>query len=93
MAISDEGFVSAVNEKWKQMLGQWMKVVFASDVAGKVGEWNEFKRQYGDGIFEDLIAYIESEWLDRETARQFLYCYTRNSLTVGSAALSHGTPG
>jgi hypothetical protein len=38
--------------------------------------WNDFKDQYNDDIFRPLIAYIENEWLNKDTQHGFLAILT-----------------
>lgn len=86
--ISNPGFLAAVNEKWKEMLSRWMKVVYASTVSDKLAAWNDFKTQYNSEIFHDILTYVEKEWLDNITAKRFLSCYTKHYLTFGNIATS-----
>jgi hypothetical protein len=88
IAITDPGFLDAVNKRWKEMLTLWMKVVYAPSVAEKLGEWNAFKVQYSGEIFSEILAYIEKEWLTPDTAKRFLYCFTKHYLTFGNIATS-----
>jgi hypothetical protein len=49
----------------------------------KDNEWAAFKAAYANETFQEVVEYIESEWLNQVTARKFLHCYTNEYLHFG----------
>jgi hypothetical protein len=90
---NDPEFQSHIDDNWKKMLGLWMHIVNAATVPEMRQAWDEFKQQYSSEVYREIIRYIENEWLDDDTARRFLHCYTNSFLHFGNAATSRNEAG
>lgn len=76
-----------VDNGWKKMLQRWNQVVYATSEDVLNQRWAEFQDQYKDPIFQPVLQYIQSEWLD-DCPEQFLHLYTSHYLHLGETATS-----
>ncbi|KAL2007168.1 hypothetical protein VTN00DRAFT_8606 [Thermoascus crustaceus] len=67
-SIDDPNFDKQVHEKWQQMQHLWMKVVNTATIQEKNEIWREFKQEYSDELYQPVVDYLESEWLEPDTA-------------------------
>lgn len=81
---------SQADERWKRMLEMWWKVVRAPSYPESEHAWKEFRDQYDDEIFGPLVAYIEKEWLNDDTRKQILYCFTDKAFHLDMRTTSRG---
>lgn len=76
-----------VDEGWKKMLQHWSRVVFATTYEEFKHHWESFKEHYSDPIFQPLVEYIQSEWID-DYPEQFLHFHTKQYLHLNEIATS-----
>lgn len=76
-----------VDKGWKKMLQRWNQVVYATSEDVLNQRWALFQEQYKDPIFQPILQYIQSEWLD-DCPEQFLHLYTSHYLHLGETATS-----
>ena len=69
------------------MLRRWTRIVFATTYNKFKYYWESFKERYSDPIFQLLIQYIQSEWIDNYP-EQFLHFYTKHYLYLNKIATS-----
>ncbi|ODM20249.1 hypothetical protein SI65_03302 [Aspergillus cristatus] len=81
---------SQADKRWKRMLEMWWKVVRAPSYPESEHAWKEFHDQYDDEIFGPLVAYIEKEWLNDDTQKQILYCFTDKAFHLDMRTTSCG---
>ena len=86
-------FQNQVEEKWKEMLDFWTKVITAETIEEKDQNWNRFKHEYNSEVFREIVEYLKEEWLEDETARKFLHCYTKFYKHFGNSATSRAEGG
>lgn len=86
--IDEKALLKQINDQWKSMLTEWYVVISARSISQKDHEWARFKWTYQQPAFRKLLLYIESEWLQPQTERAFLRCYTNTYLHFGQIATS-----
>ncbi|KAJ5855723.1 uncharacterized protein N7529_009667 [Penicillium soppii] len=76
-----------VDEGWKRMMKRFNRVIYATTFEAYNQKWEYFKNQYRDPIFEPLIDYIQSEWLN-DCPEKFLHYHTSHYLHLNEFATS-----
>jgi hypothetical protein len=76
-----------VDNGWKKLLKRWNWVVYTRTEAELDERWTEFQEAYKHLVFEPLLEYIQTEWLD-DCPEQFLHLYTSHYLHLGETATS-----
>ena len=76
-----------VDNGWKKMLQRFNRVVYADSEDAFAKQWDSFQEAYKDPVFQPIIQYIQSEWLD-DCPEQFLHLYTAHYLHLGETATS-----
>ncbi|OGE47089.1 hypothetical protein PENARI_c066G04429 [Penicillium arizonense] len=76
-----------VNEAWKTMLKLWIRIVYAITAEEREEKWKQFNERYKEPIFEPLLDYLRSEWLD-DCPEYFLYEYTSEYLHLNEISTS-----
>jgi hypothetical protein len=67
-----EQYRKRLDEMWKSMLGMWNQVVYASTEEDMNEMWQQFRAYYSENRYEDLISYIEEEWISPGTRERFV---------------------
>ena len=76
-----------VGNGWKKMLQRFNQVVYADSEQVLNKRWAYFQEVYGHPIYQPILQYIQSEWLD-DCPEQFLYLHTAHYLHLGETATS-----
>ncbi|KAJ5316909.1 hypothetical protein N7508_001417 [Penicillium antarcticum] len=69
------------------MLKRWIRVVYAITAEEREEKWKQFKERYEEPIFEPLLEYLQSEWLD-DCPEYFLHEYTSEYLHLNEISTS-----
>ncbi|KAJ5264490.1 hypothetical protein N7505_007283 [Penicillium chrysogenum] len=76
-----------VDKAWKKMLKRWNRIVYATTPEEKDRQWEFFKENYKDPIYEPLLRYLEDEWLE-SCPERFLHIHTSKYLHLNERATS-----
>lgn len=69
------------------MLQRFNQVVYANSEEVLNERWAYFQEVYGHPIYQPILQYIQSEWLD-DCPEQFLHLHTAHYLHLGETATS-----
>lgn len=56
-------------------------------------EWANFQAEYSENIWQEVISYITTEWMNEDIAKKFLKCYIDEFLHLGQRVTSRGEGG
>jgi len=65
-------------------MARWWIVVGAPTVPEMIQAWTDFEREYRS--YNDLVSYIQDEWINEDTKKQVLHIYTNSYLHLGNQA-------
>jgi len=78
-APDDPLFLQLVKEKQASFMSRWWAVVSARTEQEMTRAWTQFRHEY-TRPYEALVSYINDEWMDDDTAKRLLHCYTNTYL-------------
>jgi hypothetical protein len=86
-ADRDRELREIVEKAWKTMLKRWIRVVYAITTEERQERWRQLQECYKEPIFEPLLEYLRSEWLD-DCPECFLHEYTAKYLHLNEISTS-----
>ncbi|EED16916.1 conserved hypothetical protein [Talaromyces stipitatus ATCC 10500] len=79
-------FKEKVEAHWVAFWQDFIKLVNAYTEEEKDAEWNNFRAKYSHNMWDTVFEYIKKEWLQEDTAKHFLKCYTNEYLHLNKQA-------
>ncbi|EED16653.1 conserved hypothetical protein [Talaromyces stipitatus ATCC 10500] len=64
-----------IESKWRNFFGSFNKIVYAKTKEEKDEAVNAFKAEYSSDIWQEVMDYINSEWLNDDITQRFLHCH------------------
>jgi hypothetical protein len=83
-------FHRVVHARWKNMLGEWWKVLNTATHEEAMQCWENFKGIYNNNIFGRLVEYIQREWLNEPTKQCILNYFANTNFHVDMRTTSRG---
>lgn len=81
-------FTEKVEARWVNFWQDFMKIINAYTEEEKDAEWNNLRAKYSHNVWDTAFDYIKDEWLQEDTSRHFLKCYTNEYLHLNKQASS-----
>ncbi|EED12125.1 hypothetical protein TSTA_001930 [Talaromyces stipitatus ATCC 10500] len=67
-----------IKSQWKDFFRSFNKIVYAKTKEEKDEAVNSFKVEYSSETWQEVMDYIDSEWLNNSITQRFLHCYLLN---------------
>ena len=87
-AQDDEEFSNKVEDKQKSFFSLFIQIINSTSEKEIIATTTNLKAEYSGDVWQPIYAYLDENWLDEDTAQQFIKFYTNNFQYYGQEATS-----